>query len=122
MEKCYQRNKDKAQFIGVYIREAHPSDGWQVPKNETDGVVYKQPKTEEERHSVASTCAAKLELTFPFVVDGMDNRTEAAYAGWPDRLYIVAKDGTIAYKGRPGPGGFSVAEMQARLEELLKAR
>ena len=75
-----------------------------------------------ERDSVAGTCAAKLELTFPFVVDGMDNKAEAAYAGWPDRLYIVRKDGSIAYKGGPGPGGFRVAEMEAKLEEVLKAQ
>ena len=49
----------------------------------------------------------------------MDNKTEQAYAAWPDRLYIVGADGTIAYKGGIGPAGFKAAEMGAALEKLL---
>ena len=104
----------------VYIKEAHPDDGWQMPKNKQEGVVVDQPKTEEERAKVATTCAASLKLSLPFVIDSLDNKTEAAYAGWPDRLYIVGKDGKLAYKGEPGPRGFNVKAMEARLAEVLK--
>lgn len=105
----------------MYVREAHPSDGWQMKANERDGVIYKQPKSDEERNKVAGDCTAKLALTMPCVVDGMDNKVETAYAGWPDRLYIVAKDGTVAYKGAPGPRGFNVTEMAAKLRSLVEA-
>jgi type I thyroxine 5'-deiodinase len=54
------------------------------------------------------------------LLDGLDNAVERAYAGWPDRLYIVGKDGRLAYKGRPGPGGFAPAEMEQALLALLK--
>ena len=40
-----------AMFL-VYIREAHPVDGWHMPT--PDGVCYKQPKTLAERGRVAS--------------------------------------------------------------------
>ena len=30
-------------FFVVYIREAHPSDAWQVPSNFKDDVVYASP-------------------------------------------------------------------------------
>ena len=93
-----------------------------MPKNKQEGVVFNQPKTEDERAKVAGTCATKLALTIPFVVDTLDNKTEAAYAGWPDRLYIVGADGKIAYKGGPGPRGFSVKEMEAKLAEILKGK
>lgn len=91
-----------------------------MPKNKQEGVVVNQPKSEEERAKVATTCAESLKLSIPFVVDTLDNKTETAYAGWPDRLYIVGKDGKIAYKGGPGPRGFNVKELEAKLAELLK--
>lgn len=50
----------------------------------------------------------------------MDNKAGADYSGWPDRLYIVGVDGKIAFKGKPGPGGFNVKEMTAELERILK--
>jgi hypothetical protein len=93
-----------------------------MPQNVRDGVVIAQPTTDEERAKVAGTCVAQLKLGLPCVVDGVDNRVGTAYAGWPDRLYIVGSDGTIVYKGGPGPRGFSVAEMSARLDELLANR
>jgi hypothetical protein len=36
---------------------------------------------------------------------------EQAYAAWPDRIYVVGTDGRIAYKGGPGPRGFSAEEL-----------
>jgi hypothetical protein len=39
--------------------------------------------------------------------------------GWPDRLYVIARDGRIAYKSDPGPFGFKPADMErARLDVL----
>ena len=105
----------------VYIREAHPSDGWKMPKNEKEGIDFSQPKTAEERGKIAAACKTKLDLSIPFVVDGIDNKVGEAYAGWPDRLYIVDREGKIAYKGGPGPRGFVVSEMAAKLDEVLKA-
>jgi len=106
----------------VYIKEAHPEDGWQVPQNQRDGVVFNDPKTADERGEVAKTCALKLSLKMPFVVDEMDNPVEAAYAAWPDRLYIVDKEGKIAYKGGPGPRGFNAQAMAEKLADLLKSQ
>ena len=39
-------------------------------------------------------------------VDPIDNRANATYAGWPERLYVVDEMGTIVYKGEPGPFGY----------------
>jgi hypothetical protein len=107
----YTKHKENVEFFLVYIKEAHPTDGWQVPVNNKDGILFKQPKKLEERQEVATTCSAKLDIKFPVLVDGMDNKTNADYAAWPDRLYIIGKDGKVAYKGGPGPGGFRVNEM-----------
>jgi hypothetical protein len=108
-----------ADFKIVYVREAHPSDGWQVPVNEREGVIIATPRTASEREKVAGTCAANLKITIPVVVDGMNDAVERAYAGWPDRIYIVDKDGRIAYKGAPGPAGFRPKEAEESLKKLL---
>src|SRR5687768_15643481 len=116
----YATYKDKADFRIVYVREAHPSDGWQVPQNTRQGVEYKTPKTIDDREKIALECSAHLELKIPIVLDGMDDAVEKAYAGWPDRFYVIDAKGKIAYKGQPGPGVFRPQEAEATLLELLK--
>lgn len=59
-----------------------------------------------------------LKIDFPALVDTMDNRTERAYTGWPDRIYVVDRSGSIAYKSKAGPFGFSADELAAQLEHL----
>jgi Iodothyronine deiodinase len=39
-------------------------------------------------------------------VDGIDNKVESAYTGWPDRLYLIDRGGKVLYKSKPGPFGF----------------
>jgi hypothetical protein len=121
LENLYHRYRDQAEFFVVYIREAHPSDGWRVAINDRQGIVIPDPKSFKERQQVASTCASELHLTIPMLIDGMDNAVGQAYAAWPDRLYIVDTEGRIAYKGGPGPRGFKPLEMEAALKQLLTA-
>ena len=105
-------------FLAVYILEAHPSDVWQMESNLKDKVVFASPKNEEERAFVAGACVRKLGIKFPAVLDGFENTTEKAYTGWPDRLYLVDRDGKIAYKSRPGPFGFKPDELKAALARV----
>lgn len=44
LEALYQRYRDRAAFLFVYIQEAHPADGWQMEPNETESVIFNQPK------------------------------------------------------------------------------
>ena len=103
----------------VYIEEAHPTDLWQMPSNVKDGVLFESPRTNEQRIDVATTCIVRLAVKIPALLDGIDNRIERMYTGWPDRLYIVGTDGRIYYKGAPGPFGFSTKELEASLKQLL---
>ncbi len=119
MDKCYADYKDKAEFVVIYIKEAHPKDGWQVGANRKEKIEVNQPKTLEDRAKLATVCRTDLKLNLPFVLDDMENSVDAVYAGWPDRFYIVGADGKIVYKGAPGPRGFKVAEMEAKLKEIL---
>ena len=63
-------------------------------------------------------CATNLHVELPAVVDTMDNATERAYTGWPDRIYVVDTAGDVAYKSEAGPFGFSAEELGHALERL----
>lgn len=115
----YAKYKGKADFRIIYIREAHPTDGWQVRANERDGVLVKNHKSEEERAQAARACATGLKISIPILIDDMNDTVEKAYQGWPDRIYIVGADGKIAYKGAKGPAGFKPKEAEAALKTIL---
>jgi thiol-disulfide isomerase/thioredoxin len=120
VEKLYQLYKDRATFIMVYVREAHPTDGWQMDSNDHVGVSLAQPKTYDERVSVAKTCGARLGLGFPMLVDTIDDAVGARYSGMPSRLYLIDGDGKIAYKSGRGPFGFKPAQLEQSLILLLQ--
>jgi hypothetical protein len=82
--------------------------------------VVQQPRTLLERNAVARTCSGKLHITMPLVVDTIDDRVGHAYSAMPDRLYVIGRDGAVAYQGGRGPFGFKPAELeQALLLQLL---
>lgn len=121
LNTLYRDYRDRASFYIVYIQEAHPIDAWQVDDNVEDAVLVASPVTLEERVNVAGVCVRNLGIELPALVDEPDNRVERAYTGWPDRLYVIDRDGTIAYKSAPGPFGFKPAEVEATLRRLLPA-
>jgi hypothetical protein len=100
----------------VYILEAHPTDVWEMQSNVRDNVLFSSPKDEAERAAVAGTCVRKLGIKFPALIDGFNNRVEAAYTGWPDRLYLIAPGGKVLYKSKPGPFGFHPADLEAAMQ------
>ena len=105
--------------MNVYVREAHPTDGWRMSSNDKDGVVFAQPTTDEERCEVAGKCRAALHMTIPLVVDHVDDRVGHAYSGMPDRLYLIDRAGKVAYKGGRGPFGFKPGEVEQQIAMML---
>ena len=92
-----------------------------MESNDQAGVAVKQPRTNQERTSVAEKCCSTLGMTIPLLVDGIRNRVEEAYSGFPDRLYLIDSQGRVAYKGGRGPVGFKPEEMEQALALLLAA-
>ena len=99
-------------FYAVYILEAHPTDVWEMQSNVRDNVLFRSPRDEAERSSVAGACVRKLGIKFPALLDRFDNSAESAYTGWPDRLFLIAPGGRVLYKSKPGPFGFHPNELQ----------
>ena len=115
----YEKHRQRAAFYVVYIREAHPADGWQMESNRAEGVEYAQPQTFSERQEAASACMIGLRLTIPALIDDMDNRADLAYNGWPERLYALSRRGEVVYQGGKGPYGFDIDELDRFLKEYL---
>ena len=103
----------------VYILEAHPVDAWQDEDNQKDKISVASPTTFAERCAVEGACATKLALRIPAVIDDLENSTEEAYTAWPDRLYVIDREGHVAYKSKPGPFGFKPAEVEVALKRIL---
>ena len=77
-----------------------------MESNVDEGVLVRQHRTLEERIEAARESAARLGLDLPLFVDGMNDGVSDAFAAWPERIFVVATDGTLAYVGAPGPWGF----------------
>jgi hypothetical protein len=90
-----------------------------MESNREDKVLLNQPVSLEERRRAARILVDRFAYDIPLAIDGMDNRAEAAYAAWPERLYVVDKGGRIAYRGGLGPFGFDPRDMERALSLLL---
>ena len=115
LRDLYAAYHDRVQFLVIYIREAHPVDGWDIGSENR----IADPQTIEERRRVAGTCEASLQYGIPTLVDEMDDAVMTAYAAWPERLYLVGTDGCVSYAGGLGPWGFSPADLKAAIEEVI---
>jgi hypothetical protein len=113
----HKRYGDRARFLTVYIKEAHPTDEWQMDSNETEEVCYPQPKSSEARIAIANDFVKRFKYDIPLLVDGIENAANAAYAAWPERLYVVDEQGRVAYKGGMGPFEFHPEEVEAWLAQ-----
>ena len=57
LRDLYAQYNDHVQFLVIYIREAHPVDGWDVGSANR---IY-DPQTIEERRKVAGMCEVSLQ-------------------------------------------------------------
>lgn len=120
MEQMYQDYKDIAEFYIVYISEAHAADD-RSPVGYAKELGINEHKTYGERCEVATRLQREKKLTIPCLIDNMDNAVSQNYSGWPDRVFLVRKDGTLAVAGQRGPWGFKPG-MEAAADWLAEYR
>jgi hypothetical protein len=122
LNRIYRTYRDRLAFYVVYIKEIHPSDGWQLPSNEVDGVVHRQHRSLDERVEVGQACMLALSLELPALVDEMDDAVAAAYGAMPERLYVIDRSGRVAYKGGLGPILFDPDEWERAIAHISSGR
>ena len=129
LTEIYKQYHKEVQFLSIYIREAHPIDGWWLGRRLTRKLILKMApkvsmdhydsKTIEERRAVAGECETALRYGIHTYVDEMDDYVNDAYAAWPTRLYLVGLDGKVVYAGGLGPYDFKPAKLKAAIEKYL---
>jgi len=122
LRSMYARYGSRAQFLLVYIREAHANGDWQSTRNVREGVTLSPSTTLSTKQDHAAMCSRTLHLPFPSVVDGIDDAVERAYNAWPSRAFIVGTDGRIAYSTRLTELDFHPDEMESVLHHALSPR
>jgi hypothetical protein len=129
LHSIYEQYNQQVKFIKVYIREAHPVDGWWFGKglmnlllrlsgSKVSWSIY-DPKTIQERREVAKDCEKTLQYGVKTYVDEMDDQVNKAYAAWPTRLYLIDQQGIVSYSGGLGPFGFKPTELKRSIVNLL---
>lgn len=111
----YEEFNQEVQFLVIYIREAHPTDGWKMGNHD-----IKDPQTLEERRSLAKQCGAAMKHGIKTYVDEMHDPVMTAYAAHPERLYLIDVDGKVAYQGGLGPMDFNPKELKEAIQREMK--
>ena len=119
LHELRERYRDRVAFCVVYIREAHPEEGWVLSTNRDMDIRVNDPTTDTERHDVAVACSLRLNIRMPVVIDAIDDKIARAYGALPDRLYLIGKGGRVAFQGGPGPAGFRPHELERAIEEEI---
>lgn len=111
--------RDRVASFIVYVKEAHAEDAWVQTYNRRSGISLKEPQTLEERAQVARTLVERMGTSIPVLVDDVDNKVADDYGGWPSRLYLVGRDGRIAFQGGEGPFGVKPAALEQAIQREL---
>jgi len=116
--KLRQNFSEVADFVTVYIAEAHPAERGHF-KVGGDGGNYDIDTHANiaDRLNAATTLreeAGDALKGCKILVDPMDDRANIAFAALPERLYVV-QDGQIIYQGGLGPFDYKISEVEAFL-------
>lgn len=121
VDQVFEQFKDRAEFLFVYIREAHPDSLLSVVAGDGRESLLKIAQAADlpSRTASAVVCQRTLKLSMPIAVDDIDNHVGKAYAGWPNRMLVIGTDGKIMYASAPSPGGTNAQRLRVWLEENL---
>lgn len=111
---CAGKYVNVADFMNVYIEEAHPTDGWAYKNN----IDIKHHKTFKERAKAAKILVDHVTKMAPDLaervitaVDDMDDNATKDYGAVSERLYIIL-DGIVVYEGGRGPPFYHISEVE----------
>lgn len=103
-----------ADFVAVYISEAHPLEGWALKDNKYS---IGQLSQIEDRRSAAEMLK-DAGIACPVVMDTMKNQAIDEYAALPEALYII-EDGDVKLKCL-GPFTYNPEHVRKWLQSYVK--
>ncbi|XP_046545755.1 thyroxine 5-deiodinase-like [Haliotis rubra] len=96
-----------ADFLLIYIKEAHPTDGWHFKSN---AYCIESAKNMTDRAEAAKFLRDE-NVRCPLVLDDVTDEAVTAYCSFPERLYIVL-DGVIVLVGGIGPEEYDLQPVE----------
>ena len=106
MEGMAKRFADRAHFLFVYVREAHP------------GEHYPPHQYIEQKVLHAQSFKERLGIGRPIAVDSLYGRVHRIYGGVSNMSWIVDHTGHVAFRA----AWTVAADIEAALEETLRVR
>lgn len=74
-----------ADFVVVYLMEAHAKDQWPLGSH----VEIEQHKNLEERIAAAEAFIQRFDCKVPVLIDTMSNQFNDLFAAWPERFFVI---------------------------------
>ncbi len=104
-----------ADFVVVYLREAHATDEWRIKNNRYSIRIHRNM---QERFA-AARMLHQMALPCPLLVDTMQDEAAALFRALPERLVVIC-DGTLICEGKRGPAGYCLNDVRNCLMTYLK--
>jgi tetratricopeptide (TPR) repeat protein len=121
VNRLYERYHDRARFLLVYIREAHPEgESWQSTVNRREGISLPEARSAAERAQHAALCRRELRIPYDAVLDGLDGRAEAAFAAFPSRVFVIDVGGTVTFSSALDVESFRPEALEAAIEAVSR--
>jgi len=105
-----------ADFVLIYIAEAHPSERGHFRDNYDIGTHQSMEARIDAAKVLLEEAGAAL-ADCPILVDPMDDRAGSAYCAFPERLYIIL-DGKVVHVGGLGPLSYDLKEIETFLTKF----
>ncbi|XP_028392067.1 type I iodothyronine deiodinase-like [Dendronephthya gigantea] len=112
MLEVHRDFSDIADFVVIYVQEAHPDDGWRMKNNYN----IRRHKSIEDRVEASQTLRSLLPSGIRFCVDTMTDEASKSYSGCPNRILVIEED-TLVYQNGPGPTWFDFDETRECLQK-----
>lgn len=104
-----------AQFLTVYLEEAHAKDEWYLPDSpdahEGGRTCVLNHKTIQDRIDAAIAFKKNFSYKSEVVCDSFDEHMNHRFDAWPEKLYIIL-NGVVVYEGGNGPFDYKLCEVQ----------
>jgi len=110
-----QEFADLADFLTIYIAEAHPAERGHFSGNYDIDTHNNMGDRLFAAEKLKSESGKNLHLC-PILVDTMDDAANIAYAALPERLYVLL-DGKVVFEGGSGPFNYSIPEVSQFLSK-----
>lgn len=92
IEELYKKYKERdVEFFVVYSKEPHAGERRYFKK-------YTQHTSYEHKLGYAKELVETFGMKVPVLVDDLDEAVVEAYGRMPNMVYVIDKDGKIAYK------------------------